>query len=240
MKYMGSKARLAKYIIPIMVTEANKNNINEWVEPFVGGANLIDKVPKNFKRVGYDINPYIIEMFNKLKSGWDPKINYTKDEYNYIKENMDQNKYLTGYVAINCSYSGKWFGGYAGITKTKNGIRDYQAEAYKNVMAQVENLRDVDLYCSSYDLIQIKNKSVIYCDPPYKNTTKYKDSFNHDLFYEWCLQKHSEGHLVFISEYSMPEDLFEVVWYKDVKSSLSANGSIGGSKNSTEKLFVVR
>jgi DNA adenine methylase len=43
---MGSKQRIAKYILPIMLDEARKNNIKTWVEPFLGGANVIDKVPK--------------------------------------------------------------------------------------------------------------------------------------------------------------------------------------------------
>lgn len=37
MKYMGSKNRIAKHILPIMLAEAEKNNITTWVEPFVGG-----------------------------------------------------------------------------------------------------------------------------------------------------------------------------------------------------------
>jgi DNA adenine methylase len=41
MKYMGSKNRIAKYILPIMLKERGQRI---WVEPFVGGANMIDKV----------------------------------------------------------------------------------------------------------------------------------------------------------------------------------------------------
>ena len=44
------------------------------------------------------------------------------------------------------------------------------------------------------------------------------------------------SHDVFISEYNAPSD-FECIWSKDAKSSLSANGHIGGNKCSTEKLF---
>ena len=36
----------------------------------------------------------------------------------------------------------------------------------------------------------------------------------------------------------MPSD-FICIWEKEVKSSLSANGKIGGSKNSVEKLFTL-
>ena len=34
MKYMGSKNRIAKHLIPIMVAEADKQGITTWVEPF--------------------------------------------------------------------------------------------------------------------------------------------------------------------------------------------------------------
>ena len=42
MKYMGSKRRIAKYILPIMLEHRAPNQW--WVEPFVGGGNMIDKV----------------------------------------------------------------------------------------------------------------------------------------------------------------------------------------------------
>lgn len=42
---MGSKNRIAKHLLPIMLKEAEKHGITKWVEPFVGGANMIDKVP---------------------------------------------------------------------------------------------------------------------------------------------------------------------------------------------------
>jgi DNA adenine methylase len=49
MKYMESKNRIAKYILPIMLAERDPEQW--WVEPFVGGANMIDKVQG--KRMGY-------------------------------------------------------------------------------------------------------------------------------------------------------------------------------------------
>lgn len=37
MKYMGSKSRIAKYIVPIIQSCIDENNITEYYEPFVGG-----------------------------------------------------------------------------------------------------------------------------------------------------------------------------------------------------------
>lgn len=38
MKYVGSKARISKYIIPILQDMIDKNGIETYVEPFVGGG----------------------------------------------------------------------------------------------------------------------------------------------------------------------------------------------------------
>ena len=44
MKYMGSKSRIAKYIVPIIQKYIDENRITTYFEPFVGGANVIDKI----------------------------------------------------------------------------------------------------------------------------------------------------------------------------------------------------
>ena len=41
---MGSKSRIAKHIVPIIQRYIDENNIDTYVEPFVGGANVIDKI----------------------------------------------------------------------------------------------------------------------------------------------------------------------------------------------------
>lgn len=41
---MGSKSRIAKYIVPIIQQCIDDNNIEYYIEPFVGGANVIDKI----------------------------------------------------------------------------------------------------------------------------------------------------------------------------------------------------
>jgi len=61
MKYMGSKNRIAKYILPLMLKYRKPNQT--WVEPFVGGANMIDKV--DGKRIGADLNHYLKDTGSK-------------------------------------------------------------------------------------------------------------------------------------------------------------------------------
>lgn len=240
MKYMGSKRRIAKHILPIMLKKAEERNITIWIEPFVGGANMIDKVPNDFKRIGYDINKYLISFFNELKKGWTPPLNITIDEYNYIKNNKDLDYKITLWAGIGCSYGGKWFGGYISDynenRRLKNGrLPNHQIESRNSVLKQSSLIQDVDFICDSYENLEFNN-CLIYCDPPYKDTTKYKDNFNHDKFYDWC-RKQSKNNLVFISEYDMPSDFIEV-WRCETNTQI-ANGSKKGNIIKTEKLFTL-
>lgn len=235
MKYMGSKNRFKNEIIPIILK--NKKADQYYVEPFAGGMNIICEIKG--KRIANDINFYLIEMWKKLISGWKPK-QITKKKYLKVKSN--KNNYSPGYVGwvgFNCSYSGKWFGGFAGKTKTKIGtIRNYQIEAINNVSKQVKKMETVVFQNKQYFDLDLPENSIIYCDPPYKNTTSYGFTFDHNLFWNWVRNISKYGHTVYVSEYSAPND-FSCIWSKKAKSSLSANGKIGGSKNSVEKLFTI-
>lgn len=236
MKYMGSKARLAKEILPIIL----KNRMPEqwYVEPFAGGMNTVHLV--DGPRIANDKHTPLIEMWKAIVNGWVPdKID--KSLYEHIRSNQDSYpNYLVGWVGFNCSYSGKWFGGFAGETKTKIGTtRDYQLEAIKNVLKQVEGMRGVLLENKPYWELDLPQNSIVYCDPPYDGTTGYADNFDHILFWDYVRGISKIGHSVFISEYNAPED-FECIWSAEVKSSLSANGKYGGSKISVEKLFRIK
>ena len=228
MKYMGSKNRIAKEILPIML---EKRESRTWVEPFVGGANMIDKVQG--KRIGADINPYLIDALIAIRDYVIdlPKNNKEFTEENYKELRKNDNYKYKGYAGFAFSYSGKWLGGWCrdGLNK-----RDYVNESYKNAINQSPLLQDVILVNESYLDLQIPENSLIYCDPPYEGTTKYKDGFNHAEFWDWCRQKAKEGHIIFVSEYNAPND-FKCVWEKKIFSSLTKNT---GSKVATERLFL--
>ena len=231
MKYMGSKARHAKELLPIIL--ANRKQGQWYVEPFVGGANVIDKVSGN--RIGADINEYLIEMWKAVSNGWMPPESLTEELYNDIKRNKEcYKKALVAYAGFALSYGAMWFSSYR---KDSTGMRDYGGESYRAAAKQFPLLRGVDFRHSSYQDLDVPANSIIYCDPPYKNTAEYKavGSFDHIPFYDWCRQKHKEGHQVFVSEYQMPDD-FICVWSKEVNNSLTKDT---GSKKGIEKLFVL-
>lgn len=235
MKYMGSKSRHAKHILPIILK--NRQPFQWYVEPFVGGANVIDKV--DGLRMGNDINPFLIEMFHAVANcGWRPPTNVSEPLYKMAKEesklypnNLFMQTSEIGFIGIGSSYSGKFFGGYA-----RGDGRNYSDESARNLIGQVEGLKGTVFTCLDYREMKIPPNSILYLDPPYRGTTTYRDDFDHDAFLEWSNQEVSDGHAVFISEYSLPEsDGWTCVWEKEVFSSLEKDT---GSKKATERLFT--
>ena len=106
MKYMGSKNRIAKDILPIIFRNHTPEQF--YVEPFVGGCNLIDKV--NCKRIGNDAHYYLIEMYKAFQSGWTPPKYISKDEWKDAKLGLLTGEFkdaLTGYIGFNASFGGK-------------------------------------------------------------------------------------------------------------------------------------
>lgn len=228
MKYMGSKARIAKFILPIILKDRKEG---QWyVEPFVGGANMIDKVDGN--RIGADFNSYLIKALIMVRDSPNliPRNNleYTEKMYLTAKKS-DLTNPVDCFAMFNYSFGGKFRDSWA---RNKRGT-DYVKECVKNILIQSDHIKGVKLVISSYSDLGIPPQSIIYCDPPYAGTTKYKDDFDHEKFWQWCREKHCEGHQVFISEYNAPDD-FECIWQKEIQSGLNTNTT----KKGVEKLFV--
>lgn len=246
MKYVGGKARLARELLGVILKYRLEGQ--PWYEPFVGGANMIDKVEG--ERYGSDVNLCLISCLDALSKGWIPPESIDRDFYNECRDKYNTKSYTSdeekviGYVGINGSYGGRYYdGGFAGISITKSGKeRNYPKEAYNNVVKQAPNIEGVTFRHGSYEEVDVPPQSLIYCDPPYKGTKEYvearKCGYSTEEFWEWCRSMATLGHTVFVSEYSAPVD-FECVWSKSVTSSLRANAVVSGSKKSVERLFVI-
>ena len=94
MKYMGSKSRIKKYIVPIIQDIINRNQIKLYIEPMVGGGNIIDSVQCDTK-IGNDISTPLISFWQHLQKtdGLDLPKEITRDHYNDVKQNQNTGKY---------------------------------------------------------------------------------------------------------------------------------------------------
>lgn len=225
MRYLGGKSRISKQIISVM--EAERSAEMAWVEPFMGSAKVISQV--RGRRIGADANHEMIALFKAIVGGWVPPSEVSKEFYNEVKNNQDKYPaHLRAFVGIGCSFGGVRWSSYASC-KTE---RNYALECKSALMKLKRLISGVELHSLDYRSLNVPANSLIYCDPPYKDTAGYGFEFNHDEFYSWCRDKVAQGHYLFVSEYSMPDD-FEPVWAQDVPVTLGKDQVL----TKTERLY---
>lgn len=232
MKYLGSKRMIAKELNAIM--QPYYNDYKTFVDTFCGGGNLIKEITHQNK-IAYDINEYVISYFNSLKNGWLPPKEVSEELYKDIKNNKEKYpKPIVCFVGFSCSFGGKWFGGYA---RDRVGNRNFANEGYNYALNKdLPYIMPITFIQSDYRNITFSEPSIIYCDPPYKKCTGYRDKFNHEEFYEWCRKQKSNSHKLFISEYEMPSD-FQCIWSKEQNVHLDNNNKKIQTK--IERLFIL-
>ena len=244
MVYMGSKNKYAKDIVPILQKCIDDNNITLYIEPFVGGANIIDKI-KCKERYGFDRSDTLIALLQTaannfddvLKEGnrelWDKGKAYVKDG----KKPEDMTLAEIGAMEFFASYcNGGFPRGYAKNTSTRN----YFQEAYRNMEKQAPDLKGITFLCKDYQDLKIDDieNAVIYCDPPYKGTKIYgyakQPKMDYEHFWDW-VRKLSKKNYVFISEQSAPDD-FESIWTQQVKRTTNKENNF----KAVEHLFICK
>jgi DNA adenine methylase len=243
MKYMGSKNRISKYIVPLILE--NIEDGMPFIDACCGGCNIIDKIPNTIKRYANDINSLLIAMFKGLQDNLEYPSVITKEYYSNVRTsfNMKTDEYsdfIKGFVGFMGSYNGRFFdGGYSGHSVKVNGnFRDYIGEAIRNIEKQITMLQGVKFTSKNILDINPNRPSLIYCDIPYKDTKKYKtENFDYEAFYEWCLDMKRNGNVVMVSEYDIPERLgFETLWQQEVKIHIQTKNK----HVATEKLFILK
>lgn len=239
MRYVGSKNKLSKELAPIIqsyITEDTKG----YLEPFVGGGNLIDKI-EHPNKIGCDIHKELISLLKKTQTDLNsiPDVIF-EDEYKKVKDNKSEYEdWYVGLVGFCAGFSGKFFGGYA--RNSKDDITgEWTKGAIRNLKKQAPNLKDIKFKCCNFlDIPKDKIKGyVIYCDIPYKGTTKYKtERFPYDEFYKWAKEM-AVLNTVLISEYDMPNE-FNEIWNKEAKVNFDSNRSSGDIGNvRVERLYT--
>ena len=249
MRYLGGKSRISKPISEVInnaisgreVKNIKTNSINPlyklgggrpFVSLFCGSCSIEAKVRATVKILN-DKHPYLIAMWKGLQDGWRPPDIITKDEYYYVKEHKDKNPALTGFIGFGCSFGGKWFGGLAANKKGDN----YCARAERSLLKDFEGVKDATFTCLDYRDVIIPDDAVVYCDPPYINTTGYTlGDFDHKAFWNYA-RKLSQRCTVFISEQEAPDD-FDTVWEQEVTRTLDVNKDNQPKK--IERLFKYR
>lgn len=186
MKYFGGKFRIAKQLAQFLNTQ--KAGMSEYYESFCGSCNVLQRIT-DIPRKASDGSLEMISLWQKLQEGWIPPTTISEEDYKNVK-NLDYPLHIRAFVGHGCSFSGKYFGGYA-----RSGSRNYALNAHNSLLKKIKFLQDVEFFHADYKEVTPR-KALVYCDPPYASTTHAYGSeftFNTEEFWE-VMRAWSHGH----------------------------------------------
>ena len=217
-----------------MLAECEKHDVTKWVEPFVGGANMIDKVPSSYERIGYDLNDHCIHALIDIRDNVEGLPDSVSEDYYRSLFGLKPAP-INSWIRFMLSFGGKLDNGYA--REKGSDETTFCGYGKRNALKQSPKIQNVQFICDSYENLDFRN-CLIYCDPPYQGTSGYKTgAFDHEKFFEWCRQQ-AKNNIVFVSEYNAPDD-FECVWQGEIKTNFASQRK-SAAHNAVEKLFKVK
>jgi DNA adenine methylase len=246
MRYVGGKARIARWIRDHIVSVADEYRGIDltYVEPFVGSGAVLERVVRSrrFSRhIASDVHPDLIRMWHALsREGWRPPEYVDLNEYRSL-QNSGVSSALRGYAGFACSYGGKFFGGHEYRRKrSESPNRDGspggggQDTERRNVIRIGKTIGGVELRCSDYEELRIPVRSIVYCDPPYLETSGYDcGDFDHERFWRVADKWVAHGAIVFVSEYRGPWQILD-----EHQRQAVLGHSVGDRR--TERLYLKR
>lgn len=163
-----------------------------------------------------DICEDLILMWRAIQAGWKPPMEVPFDQYEEVRRQVYPSA-MRGFVGFGCSTYGKWFGGYARNERGNNNSTKV-GDSARSCLRAAPHLARVRFFLRSFDAWKLDEGDVVYCDPPYKETTGYEanDGFDHAYFWAWCKQQADRGVRVIVSESTPPPmdaDQWVQAWY---------------------------
>lgn len=208
-----------------------------------------------------DIVRPLISLYRALGDGWDPPANVDEALYQRMLDrfrsgrdrdplvgDLDPDDPLTAFVGFFCSFSGKWWGGYARNVAvprfdappsrrkrpvTACDLRPVSAASRAGLLAMVPAIRATSLRCAPMLADLPGDPAAILIDWPYYKTEGYPAAPPFDTYRERLrAAEASRRHFVVVCEFAMPPAWREV-WTARV-------GRPGLGHGKTERAFVLR
>lgn len=208
LKWIGNKQRFAETIVSYMPEE-----FNNYYEPFLGSGAVLaellysdsEKIFPHFKTAfGSDILPFLIEIFNIVKTNSDLIKDYYSNEiieyytspelkYNEIRDRFNLNHNALDFCILSRTcYSGVIrFRKADGFMSTPRGPhKPIKPETFiKRVDLWQQLLSKAEFRCESYidAMDRPQAGDLVYCDPPYTHSQSIiygAQEFNVDILFE--------------------------------------------------------
>lgn len=229
MRYLGGKSKIRKQVAAFLESKRALDQL--YFEPFVGGGWILQEM--SGWRVAADGNAALVALYQALQCGWEPPEFVSEETYRGYMALRDVTDPMTAFCGFGASFAGKWFGGYCDYSDKSKRIGNPKTELLK----QLPTFQGVVFSHGLFHDWKPRN-ALVYCDPPYANTTQYGafDGFDHDLFWQTMREWVAAGNTVVVSEYSAPPD-FPCVHEMHSQMGLTSGGDAQRTKR-VERMFM--
>lgn len=236
MQYFGGKARLGKKIAQVIQEKAG--DIKVYIEPFCGVCSVGQYI-KAEKKIFSDANQGLISLLNSFfKGGLDLPDNVDEQTYKEANNRVKKGSLdpVDVFISIACSFMGRQCEGFA---RNKGG-RNYALAGKRSLTKKKPQLEEAFFFYRDYSFYKEAEGCVFYMDPPYANTAGYLVGvFDNTVFWQFCRDL-SKKNLVFISEYSAPEDFIPVAVFEHTRGARSIETGSLVNKKVGEKVFMYK
>jgi DNA adenine methylase len=234
MQYLGGKSRTRNHIAAYL-NRIRKTGQPYW-EPFVGAGWVLEKI-KGQPIYASDANEALVFMWQRLQQGWVPPSVVTEEMYHTAKGG-EYDAALTAFIGFGASHSGKWFAGFIKPDHKINNAVNKKGElwARDSLLKKLNRFEDTHFFAANFLECYVPAYGcLIYCDPPYDDTTAYGavPPFSTVKFWERVRWLEGHGHTVVVSEYQAPADfscVVEIVTKTDMHTK-------NGKDRRVERLF---
>lgn len=238
MRYLGGKSRtrnqIAWYLNSLRQTMQDERGepVPYW-EPFVGAGWVLEKI-KGQPIYASDISVPLIEMFRGVQNGWIPPTKVSKKDYEMAKAGMVDVK-TTAFIGYGSTFGGGFFNTYM-EKDDRNGV--HYAKNSHDSLLRIVNRSENGVHFFSANFLECFMPDygcLVYCDPPYKDTSGYAiaPNFDTEAFWQRCRWLEEHGHTVVVSEYQAPDD-FSCVLEIPTKTDMHTKN---GKDKRIERLF---
>jgi DNA adenine methylase len=231
-QYHGGKHRKGKKIAEVLNSELStpERGYIGYCEPFHGMLGVYRHIvyKPDLTYLAGDTNKSVMLMWKDAQNGWVPPSEVvSKEEFLRLKFNGESTA-EKGFIGCTHGYRGSYFRCYCLTEGSKRALPN-TAKRVSNI-ALNSVVSKVKFEYGSYTQFSDLRNFLIYCDPPYENSSGYRndqsrgvnhyDSFNNSEFWTWA-KKMAEHNTVYVTESSLPKDVnYEVVlsqYYHDAR-----------------------
>jgi site-specific DNA-adenine methylase len=214
--HQGGKHKCRKLLTEII--ESYRSKGQKYIEPFVGGANILYLVGDHGPRIASDLFQPCVSFWQQVQKGWLPEIP-TLDEY---MVDLERYKHETDFShlsqrkqaqimfnAIPCSYGGSYFNRF----RYSSTNEDPQA-AIRAIKRQRPGIMGVEFHYRRHTIYGRRRGCIFYMDPPYATPPEAErevrgydhvgEDFDTPKFWDFCARLVRNGNIVLVSEATPP------------------------------------